>query len=1327
VWGGHSPRVWASASPTTIVSAYMTYNRDPDASRTLPWWKANHPSWVLYECDRVTPVTIDAADANIALDVSNPDVVAWQVATYASSFAAQGYAAVAADNFTPYNFFRACGVWADAATWRPLYNGSLTEDPAYEAARLGWLSAFRDALRGLTPPLLLVPNFSLGALPAGSPTAAGVLARVDGVLDERGFTGWGAGFITDAEWVNVRAWARALQAAGKAYFSVNELGTAAAPALTPAARNFIVASWAMLNEGASGVFMSCVQCYGWWESQPEYGLRVGAPLAPAAPGGGASGAVWARPFEDGLAFVNPVGAEPTSVALSAGAAFVDAQGNEYRGSVALPGGAGLLLRRLSPTHAAAPPAPPQKVASFTPSALAGAFSMVNLYFPWMDIQTGPRSFSFGAVDAALAAAEEKGAQLIFRVYADYPGQPYAMPPFLRPGLGTYTYTESGGGLQPDYSNVTLTGTRATLMDHSAARTSDASTVAERGGFPPRARCAPSYVPCGAGSYSRFPGAAAPSACCAPPGLQGGVPAVSAALRVPPRRLDAVKKSRGIFLLAPWASVLTLLAIALLLILLSSLVCAGRRRGATALRALILAFASARSAAQLAVTTLAGSGTSAFADGTGTGAAFSIPWGLAIDTSGNIFVGDFGNHRIRKMTPGGVVSTLAGSGSTTLVNAVGTAAAFWNPRGVAVDDSGNVYVADQNNHRIRKVTSGGAASSLAGSNPGFADGTGTNAMFSNPNGVAVNAAGTVFVADTSSQRVRIVTPDGAVSTLAGSMYGFADGTGVGAFFRNPYGVAVDAGGNVVVADSENHRIRRVSPVGAVTTLAGSGSAVFADGVGAAASFNNPYGLAVDAFGNVLVADLGNQRIRKVTPGGVVSTLAGSSAVGFTDGTGATALFSSPRGVTVDSSGTIFVADSENNRIRKLACAAGSYSASCTPCPAGSFCPAGASAPAPCPAGRYSAAGSADCLCPSGWATGPASFCFIAVGFELSWQAAASNCASLSAGATLATLRSSLEAATVVRIAPQGVGSWTGLNYLAALSAGAGCGTSRTCPGWTWHRGGESSAFILSAAGQAMWGFGEPNNFAESEHCGQLHSNGVLNDNACANALRSICEVAQTVCPAGSFCTAGASFPTLCPAGTYSAASGASSSAACLPCNAGSFSAQGATSCAFTVSTCPVGTYANGAAACAPCSPATACTVVGLAAQPPCYWNVSTLAGSGAAGSANGQGTAAVFYGPLGVSVDPSSLSVYVGDLNNNRVRRISPSGMVTTYAGSGSAAFADGVGTAASFNGPHGVPVDSFGNVYVGDQRNHRIRKILPSGLVSTLAGSGTAGGVKRAI
>jgi hypothetical protein len=192
-----------------------------------------------------------------------------------------------------------------------------------------------------------------------------------------------------------------------------------------------------------------------------------------------------------------------------------------------------------------------------------------------------------------------------------------------------------------------------------------------------------------------------------------------------------------------------------------------------------------------------------------------------------------------------------------------------------------------------------------------------------------------------------------------------------------------------------------------------------------------------------------------------------------------------------------------------------------------------------------------------------------------------------------------------------------------------------------------------------------------------------------------------CPAGSFCTGGSTAPQTCPAGAYSPA--------------------GASSCAYTASACPVGTYAAAPASCVACSPATACSVVGLSAQPPCYWRVSTLAGSGALGWADGQGEAAVFNYPTGVAVDPVSLNVFVGDWGGNRVRRITPSGTVTTFAGSGSNAFANGVGTAASFSELHGVPVDLTGNVYVAAYGNHRIRKILPSGVVSTLAGSGIAG------
>jgi sugar lactone lactonase YvrE len=260
-----------------------------------------------------------------------------------------------------------------------------------------------------------------------------------------------------------------------------------------------------------------------------------------------------------------------------------------------------------------------------------------------------------------------------------------------------------------------------------------------------------------------------------------------------------------------------------------------------------------------VTTLAGS-TTGFADGVATAARFSLPFGVAVDAAGNVYVADAGNHRIRKISPAGAVSTLAGS-TQGFVDGSGTAAQFNNPTAVAVDAAGNVYVADRSNHRIRKISPAGAVSTLAGSTQGSADGVGTAAQFSNPEGVAVDAAGNVYVADLNNHRIRKITPAGAVSTLAGSTAGFADGVGAAAQFNFPSGVAVDAAGNVYVADRSNHRIRKISPAGAVSTLAGSTQG-FADGVGAAAQFSNPEGVAVDAAGNVYVADRSNHRIRKI---------------------------------------------------------------------------------------------------------------------------------------------------------------------------------------------------------------------------------------------------------------------------------------------------------------------------------------------------------------------------------------------------------------------------------------------------------------------------------
>mgnify|MGYP000863199809 CR=1 FL=1 len=319
-----------------------------------------------------------------------------------------------------------------------------------------------------------------------------------------------------------------------------------------------------------------------------------------------------------------------------------------------------------------------------------------------------------------------------------------------------------------------------------------------------------------------------------------------------------------------------------------------------------------------VTTLAGSGSLGSADGTGTAASFDNPRGVAVDGSGNVYVADTEGHLIRKITSAGVVTTLAGSGSEGSADGTGTAASFNYPYGVAVDGSGNVYVADGSNHLIRKITSAGVVTTLAGSgSSGSANGTGTAASFNYPSSVAVDGSGNVYVADYYNSLIRKITSAGVVTTLAGSgSYGSINGTGTAASFDMPYGVAVDGSGNVYVGDKDNHLIRKITSAGVVTTLAGTGSQGSADGTGTAASFDNPRGVAVDGSGNVYVADTYNHLIRKITSAGVVTTLAGSGSLGSADGTGTAASFDNPRGVAVDGSGNMYVADTWNHLIRKI---------------------------------------------------------------------------------------------------------------------------------------------------------------------------------------------------------------------------------------------------------------------------------------------------------------------------------------------------------------------------------------------------------------------------
>jgi sugar lactone lactonase YvrE len=322
------------------------------------------------------------------------------------------------------------------------------------------------------------------------------------------------------------------------------------------------------------------------------------------------------------------------------------------------------------------------------------------------------------------------------------------------------------------------------------------------------------------------------------------------------------------------------------------------------------------------TTLAGATTSGTVDGTGNAARFNQPNAVAVDASGNVYVADTANHTIRKITFFGVVTTIAGSaGVSGNIDGIGTAARFNLPRGIAVDSAGNIYVGDTSNSAIRKITPAGVVTTLAGGTAGSLDGTGAAARFLSPNGVAVDAVGIVYVADAGNNSIRKITPDGVVTTLAGGLspvnFGSVDGIGTAARFASPRGVAVDTSSNIYVADRDNNLIRKVTASGVVTTLAGLANGITGstDGTGTAARFNGPYGVAVDTSGNVYVVDTSNKLIRKITPAGVVTTLAGlAGSVGSTDGTGIAVRFSDPQGIAVDARGNLYVADTNNHSIR-----------------------------------------------------------------------------------------------------------------------------------------------------------------------------------------------------------------------------------------------------------------------------------------------------------------------------------------------------------------------------------------------------------------------------
>lgn len=327
--------------------------------------------------------------------------------------------------------------------------------------------------------------------------------------------------------------------------------------------------------------------------------------------------------------------------------------------------------------------------------------------------------------------------------------------------------------------------------------------------------------------------------------------------------------------------------------------------------LLLAGPDAAGQQRYAFTNFAGlPGTSGAADGTGADARFDSPAGVAVDADGNLLVADLGNHTIRKITPAGVVSTFAGvARQSGHVDGPAASARFNQPFFLALDPAGNLYVSDLLNHVIRKITRAGMVSTFAGG----------NGEFNRPAELAFDANGTLFVTDTAHHVIRLVTSRGLVLTLAGMVddSGSNDGPASTARFNFPSGLVVDSQGNIYVSDSGNDTIRKIAFTGTVTTLAGARlQKAGTDGAGGAARFYQPYGLRLDAAGNLIVADPGNHAIRRVTPAGEVTTLGGlSGQAGTTDGLGTAARFSNPSSIALDATGAFFVSDPLNHRISR----------------------------------------------------------------------------------------------------------------------------------------------------------------------------------------------------------------------------------------------------------------------------------------------------------------------------------------------------------------------------------------------------------------------------
>jgi sugar lactone lactonase YvrE len=733
------------------------------------------------------------------------------------------------------------------------------------------------------------------------------------------------------------------------------------------------------------------------------------------------------------------------------------------------------------------------------------------------------------------------------------------------------------------------------------------------------------------------------------------------------------------------------------------------------------------------------GTPGYTDATGTAAQFrfATPSGIAVDTAGNAFVTDPLNNVIRKISPTGVVTTFAGqlSGANGSANGLGTAASFSVPQGIAIDAAGNLYVADTGNQIIRRITAGGLVSTLAGTAgvAGYVNSTGAGAQFRSPLGVAVDRAGpggaavNVYVADTQNNVIRkIVVASQAVTTYAGALpvsnapapAGNLDGQDNVPQFNAPSGITADASGLVVyVTDTGNHSIRRLISDGItvlVNTPAGNGFSAYAEGTGSSAAFSSPSGIATDIGGNLLVSDTMNQVIRVVT-GTSTALYAGTPTIaGSTDGVALNgSQFNRPTGIAVDSLNNVYVVDSLNAMVRKVINAGTPF---ITLHPVGQTVELGAT------------------VILTGNATGTPNPTLQWQRFRLGETAftnipEGNGYTGTQTGTLTITPVTAVMAGDLYQlVATNAVGSAT--TNTAQLNVNLG-------PVFTTWLGRAGQPGAVDGVGTAAR-FRAPGNIA-IDSAGNAYvadsANNIIRKVTAAGVVTTLAGLAGVGGNADGFATTarfnGPTGIAVDAAGNiYVADTGNHTirlinSVGVVVTLAGTGGAQGAVD-------------ATGAAARFAFPSALAIDSTGLIYVADTLNHtirkvtnlgvVTTFAGAaGQSGSLDATGAAARFFLPSGIAVD-AAFNVYVGDTMNHLIRKITPAGVVTLFAGfANSVGSADGLIGNARFNQPKGVALDTSGNVYVADTGNHTIRRISPAGLVVTMAGvagvSGSLDGV----